>query len=56
MAKIPIVLIALVVALGLCWAAAEGPLRDPEDALHDFYEAHQRAEDQLIVWILPQFC
>ncbi len=40
--------LALVVGLALWWAVAEGPLRDPEDALADFYEAKDRAEDQLM--------
>jgi hypothetical protein len=39
--------IGLVALLGLWWAVAEGPLRNPEEALEDFYEARDRAEDQL---------
>jgi hypothetical protein len=40
--------IGLVALLGLWWAVAEGPLRNPEEALEDFYEARDRAEDQLM--------
>ncbi len=42
--------LALSVLVGLCiwWAIAKGPLRDPEKALHDFYAADGRAEDQLM--------
>jgi hypothetical protein len=32
----------------LWWAVAEGPLRNPGEALEDFYEAKDRAEDQLM--------
>ncbi len=38
----------IVLAAALWWALAEGPLRDPHDALRDFYEARGRAEDQLM--------
>ncbi|SRR2546426_107297 len=48
MTKIAILLLSIVVALGLWWAAAKGPLRSPDDALRDFYEARERAEDQLM--------
>ncbi len=40
--------LVLVVGLALWWAVAAGPLRDPEEALADFYEAKDRAEDQLM--------
>lgn len=40
--------VTIVLGLGLWWALVEGPLRDPEDAMRDFYEARERAEDQLI--------
>ncbi len=40
--------IALVTLLSLWWAVAEGPLRNPNAALNDFYTAKDRAEDQLI--------
>ena len=40
--------LAALVLLILIWAKLEGPLRDPNDALQDFYEAKGRAEDQLI--------
>ena len=33
---------------GVQWSVNEGPLRNPEEALKDFYEAEDRAEDQLI--------
>jgi nitrogen fixation-related uncharacterized protein len=46
MTKVAIPLLGL--ALGLWWAVAEGPLRDPKEALQDFYEAEERAEDQLM--------
>lgn len=36
------------IGLSLIWARTAGPLRDPEDALADFYEARNRAEDQLM--------
>jgi HEAT repeat protein len=39
---------AALIGLGLIWARAAGPLRNPEDALADFYEARDRAEDQLM--------
>lgn len=39
---------AVAALVGLWWAVAEGPLRNPHDALSDFYEAKDRAEDQLI--------
>ncbi len=48
MAKIAIVAVVIVAGLGIWWAFAEGPFRDPEDALRDFYEARERAEDQLM--------
>ena len=48
MAKAAALLLGITLALGLSWAVAEGPLRDPEDALRDFYEARDRAEDQLM--------
>lgn len=48
MSKIAAVALGLLVAIGIWWAVVEGPLRDPKDALHDFYEARDRAEDQLI--------
>jgi hypothetical protein len=40
--------VGLVALLGLWWAVAEGPLRNPGEALEDFYEAKDRAEDQLM--------
>src|SRR5262245_48763067 len=40
--------VGLVALLGLLWAVAEGPLRNPVEALKDFYEAKDRAEDQLM--------
>jgi hypothetical protein len=40
--------VGLVGLLGLWWAVAEGPLRNPSDALEDFYEGKDRAEDQLM--------
>jgi hypothetical protein len=40
--------VGLVALLGLWWAVSEGPLRNPDEALEDFYEARDRAEDQLI--------
>jgi len=40
--------LAAVGVLILIWARVEGPLRDPHDALLDFYEAKDRAEDQLM--------
>jgi len=48
MTKIGLLLVGIVLALGLSWAVAEGPLRNPDDALRDFYEARERAEDQLM--------
>jgi hypothetical protein len=39
---------ALLAVAVLWWAFAEGPLRDPEEALRDFYAARDRAEDQLM--------
>lgn len=48
MARIAGVAILIVAGLGIWWAAVEGPLRDPEDALRDFYEAQERPEDQLM--------
>lgn len=39
---------AVVSVLVLWWARSEGPLRNPQEALADFYEARDRAEDQLI--------
>ena len=50
MKKPAIVLLFLALVVGICirWAIAEGPLRDPAEALQDFYEATDRAEDQLI--------
>lgn len=40
--------VGLVALLGLWWAVAEGPLRNPNEALKDFNEAKGRAEDQLM--------
>jgi|SRR5262245_13313908 len=40
--------VTVVGLLGLWWAVAEGPLRNPDEALKDFYEARDRAEDQLM--------
>lgn len=34
--------------LGIQWAVVEGPLRNPQEALKDFYEAKDRTEDQLM--------
>lgn len=48
MTKIGLLLVGIVLALVLCWAVAEGPLRSPDHALRDFYEARERAEDQLM--------
>lgn len=48
MTKILLSLLGIVLALILWWAVAEGPLRDPDDALRDFYDARERAEDQLV--------
>jgi hypothetical protein len=42
------VFVAGVAALGLWWGWSEGPLRNPQEALADFYEARDRAEDQLM--------
>ena len=42
------VVAALAAMLGLWWAVEEGPLREPHEALNDFYEAKDRAEDQLM--------
>ena len=42
------VVAALAPVLGLWWVVQLGPLRDPREALNDFYEAKDRAEDQLI--------
>lgn len=40
--------LVVITTLGVWWAVSEGPLRNPEDTIKDFYEAHERAEDQLI--------
>jgi len=48
MAKIAIAAVVIVAGLGISWAVVEGPLRDPDDTLSDFYEARERAEDQLM--------
>jgi hypothetical protein len=48
MKKAVIFLLGVVLALGLWWALAVGPLRDPHAAMRDFYEASERAEDQLM--------
>ena len=56
MTKLAAVLRGIVLALGLWWAVAEGPLRNPEDALRDFYEARKRAEDQLIDPLILNGC
>ena len=42
-----IAVVAILAGIGLWWGFAEGPLRDPRDALQDFYDAQDRAEDQL---------
>ncbi len=47
MFRVGIAVVAVLTGLGLWWAFAEGPLRDPQDALQDFYQAQNRAEDQL---------
>jgi hypothetical protein len=47
-ARIVVVAIVLVLGIALLWARTAGPLRDPDDALADFYEARERAEDQLM--------
>ncbi|MDX2252854.1 MAG: hypothetical protein NW202_11235 [Nitrospira sp.] len=44
----PVLLVALVALVWLWWAVTEGPFRDPQEALRDFYEAKDRAEDQLM--------
>src|SRR6266496_192906 len=36
------------IATALLWAVVQGPLRDPQAALDDFYAGRDRAEDQLI--------
>ncbi len=43
-----IAVVGMVVLLGSWWAVAEGPFRNPNEALKDFYEAKDRAEDQLM--------
>ena len=48
MNKIAIFFLAVLLGSGLWWSMAEGPLRDPTDAIHDFYEGRDRAEDQLM--------
>ena len=48
MIKFVLGFLAAVGLLILIWVRVEGPLRDPHDALQDFYEAKDRAEDQLI--------
>lgn len=40
--------VCLLLGIALYWARSAGPLRDPHEALADFYEARDRAEDQLI--------
>jgi hypothetical protein len=40
--------VGLAALLGLWRPVVEGPLRDPYEALKDFYEAKDRAEDQLM--------
>lgn len=40
--------VGLVALLGLWRPVAEGPLRNPGEALEDFYEAKDRVEDQLM--------
>jgi hypothetical protein len=40
-------LLLIVLGLTLWWSINSGPLRPPEDALRDFYEAKNRAEGQL---------
>ena len=45
--RVGAVTVSALVLLALAWARAAGPLRDPHDALADFYEARDRAEDQL---------
>lgn len=47
-ATIGIAVIGVMAFLSVWWAIAEGPLRSPKAALHDFYEAEERAEDQLM--------
>lgn len=42
------VMTTFLVLLGIQWAVVEGPLRNPQEALKDFYEAKDRAEDQLM--------
>ncbi|WP_375185101.1 hypothetical protein [Pseudoalteromonas sp.] len=37
----------ILIGLSLWWSRVEGPLRDPEEALKDFYETQYRAESQL---------
>ncbi len=46
MKKILLIFLSLGAVVG--WAVSEGPLRKPEDAIKDFYEARDRAEVQLI--------
>jgi hypothetical protein len=48
MMRIAVLVLGTVLAFGLWWAMAEGPLRSPEDAIRDFYEARDRGEDQLM--------
>lgn len=43
-----VITLVLVALMGLWWAFEEGPLRNPHEALKDFYEAKDRAEDQLM--------
>jgi hypothetical protein len=48
MLRIVVVTAIALLGIALTWARAAGPLRNPDDALADFYEAHERAEDQLM--------
>jgi hypothetical protein len=45
---IGLIIIGITCATIVWWAFAEGPFRNPRDALQDFLTGHDRAEDQLM--------
>jgi hypothetical protein len=43
-----VAVIGVILFLYFWWGIAEGPFRNPDEALKDFYNAQDRAEDQII--------
>jgi HEAT repeat protein len=46
MLRVAYAIVVVIIGFGIWWAFSEGPLRDPEEALQDFYNTEGSAVDQ----------